>query len=81
MKKAVAHSKLFNFVSNIVSLGVFIVGGQVLWAIGILMGVGQILGAYAGSNMVIKKEVKFIRAMFLCVVGATIVKLIYDYLK
>ena len=81
MKKAVAHSKLFNFVSNIVSLGVFIAGGQVLWAIGILMGVGQILGAYTGSNMVIKKEVKFIRAMFLCVVGATIVKLIYDYLK
>ncbi|QKF92128.1 TSUP family transporter [Campylobacter sp. CCUG 57310] len=79
MKKAVAHTKLLNFVSNIVSLGVFIIGGQVLWKVGILMGVGQILGSFIGSNLVIKKEVKFIRAMFLFVVGATILKLLYDY--
>ncbi|MCD8213388.1 MAG: TSUP family transporter [Campylobacter sp.] len=79
MKKSVAHTKLLNFTSNIVSLGVFIIGGQVLWIVGILMGIGQILGAYIGSNLVIKKEVKFIRVMFLIVVGATIIKLIYDY--
>lgn len=81
MKKSVAHAKLLNFTSNIVSLGVFIIGGQVLWLIGILMGVGQVLGAYIGSNMVIKKEVKFIRTMFLIVVGATILKLLWDYFK
>ncbi|MGG7048058.1 MULTISPECIES: TSUP family transporter [unclassified Campylobacter] len=79
MKKAVAHTKVLNFVSNIVSLGVFIIGGQVLWLVGLLMGVGQIVGAYVGSNMVIKKEVKFIRTMFLIVVGATILKLVYSY--
>lgn len=79
MKKAVAHTKLLNFTSNVVSLGIFIIGGQVLWLVGILMGAGQILGAYIGSNLVIKKEVKFIRAMFLTVVAATILKLIYDY--
>ncbi|MBE2983756.1 TSUP family transporter [Campylobacter sp. RM9344] len=79
MKRAVAHTKVLNFVSNIVSLGVFIIGGHVLWIVGVLMGIGQILGAYIGSNMVIKKEVKFIRTMFLIVVGATILKLVYSY--
>ena len=81
LKKAVAHTKALNFTSNIVALGVFIVGGQILWLVGFLMAVGQILGAYFGSNLVIKKEVKFIRTMFLIVVAATIFKLLFDYFK
>ncbi|WP_107850238.1 TSUP family transporter [Campylobacter concisus] len=81
LKKAVAHTKALNFTSNIVTLGVFIVGGQILWLVGFLMAVGQILGAYFGSNLVIKKEVKFIRTMFLLVVAATICKLLFDYFK
>ena len=81
LKKAVAHTKALNFTSNIVALGVFIAGGQILWLVGFLMAVGQILGAYFGSNLVIKKEVKFIRMMFLIVVAATICKLLFDYFK
>lgn len=81
LKKAVAHTKALNFTSNIVALGVFIAGGQILWLVGFLMAVGQILGAYFGSNLVIKKEVKFIRTMFLIVVAATICKLLFDYFK
>ncbi|CZE48273.1 TSUP family transporter [Campylobacter geochelonis] len=80
MKKAVAQTKAFNFVSNIVSLAVFIVGGQILWLVGLLMAVGQIVGGYLGSNMVIKKDVKFIKTMFLTMVGLTILKLIYDFI-
>ncbi len=78
LKSATAQTKIMNFTSNIVSLGVFIIGGQVLWLVGILMGVGQILGAYLGSNLVIKKDVKFIRVFFLIIVAITIVKLMYD---
>jgi len=81
LKKAVAHTKALNFTSNIVALGVFIAGGQILWLVGFFMAVGQILGAYFGSNLVIKKEVKFIRTMFLIVVAATICKLLFDYFK
>lgn len=79
MKKAVANTKALNFTSNFVSLCVFVIGGQILWVVGILMGLAQIAGAWVGSNLVVKKEVKFIKTMFLCVVGATIVKLVYDY--
>lgn len=79
MKKAVAHTKVLNFVSNIVSLAVFIIGGQILWLVGILMAVGQILGGVLGSNLAIKKDVKFIRTIFLSVVALTILKLVYDF--
>lgn len=77
MKKAVAHTKVLNFTSNIVSLIVFIIGGQILWLLGLVMGVGQILGGYFGSNMVIKKDVSFVRKILLFVVTLTILKLIY----
>lgn len=81
MKKAVARTKVLNFISNIVSLSVFILGGQILWLIGIIMGSGQLFGAYLGSTMVVKKEVKFIKTIFLSVVAVTILKLIYDLLS
>jgi len=78
LKKATAQTKVMNFTSNIVSLGVFLWSGNVLILVGLMMGLGQIIGAYIGSNMVIKKEVKFIRTFFLIMVGATLLKLIYS---
>ena len=78
LKSAVANTKILNFTSNIVSLAVFIGGGQILWLLGIVMGFGQMIGAYFGSHMVIKKEIKFIKVIFLTVVSLTIVKIIYD---
>ena len=75
LKAATAQTKLFNFTSNIASLLMFIYAGLVLWLAGIVMGLGQIIGAYLGSNLVAKKEVKFIRVFFLIVVGVTILKL------
>lgn len=78
LKKATAQTKVMNFTSNIVSLAVFLWSGNVLILVGLMMGFGQIIGAYVGSNMVIKKEVKFIRTFFLIMVGATLLKLIYS---
>ena len=78
LKAATAQTKIFNFTSNIVSLIVFVISGVVLLKVGIIMGVGQIIGAYSGSTLVAKKEVIFVRYIFLIVVAATIVKLVYD---
>jgi len=78
LKKATATTKIMNFTSNVVSLGVFLFSGNVLFFIGILMGFGQIVGAFVGSSIVVKKDVTFIRGFFLFVVGVTILKLIYD---
>ncbi len=78
LKAATAQTKLFNFTSNIVSLVVFIYSGLVIWVAGLIMGVGQIIGAFLGSSLVHKKEVKFIRIFFLAIVALTIVKLIWQ---
>ena len=76
LKQATAQTKLFNVTSNIVALSVFIYSGLVLWSAGIAMGIGQIFGAYCGSTLVSKRDVRFIRVFFLIVVAATIIKLV-----
>ncbi|WP_028316820.1 TSUP family transporter [Desulfatibacillum aliphaticivorans] len=78
LKKATAFTKIVNFTSNIVALIAFIIGGNVIFTIGILMGAGQMTGAYLGSRMVILRKVNFVRSVFLAVVGVTLVKLIWD---
>ena len=78
LKKATAQTKALNFTSNIVSLATFIVGGHVAVLAGVTMGVGQIIGAYAGSHLVLKRGTGFIRVFFLCVVAITITKLLWE---
>lgn len=77
MTKASGYSKVMNFTSNIIALTVFIVGGNVLYSAGLVMAVGQVIGATVGSSMAIKNGAKFIRPVFLIVVLLTIVRLVY----
>jgi uncharacterized membrane protein YfcA len=67
-----------NFASNLSSLLVFLVAGQVLFVPGLVMGAGQWLGARAGSGMVIRNGARFIRPVFLAVVLALTAKLLFD---
>ncbi|MDA3958325.1 TSUP family transporter [Oceanispirochaeta sp.] len=78
LKSATANTKIMNFTSNIVSLTLFILGGNVLFLPGLIMASGQIGGAWLGSHMVINKGTKFIRIFFLSMVALTITKLIYQ---
>ena len=52
---ATAHAKAFNFMSNLASVAVFVVGGQVLWSIGLCMMLGQMLGAGLATVVMVKK--------------------------
>ncbi|THB80421.1 MAG: hypothetical protein D3926_07305 [Desulfobacteraceae bacterium] len=78
MTRAVGMTKIMNFTSNFVALIVFIIGGNVAYAIGIVMAVGQLIGARIGSNMAIERGTAFIRPLFLTVVFLTIVRLVYQ---
>lgn len=78
LKKATAHTKALNFTSNIVALATFLIGGHVLVFVGIMMGVGQIFGAYLGSHLVLNRGTRFVRVFFLCVVAITIAKLLWS---
>lgn len=59
---ATAEAKPLNFSTNIASLIVFIIAGQVLWSVGILMMIGQILGAWLGARCLFIANPKYIRA-------------------
>lgn len=82
MVKATAYTKIMNFTSNLASLLVFLVLGQVQFKLGIVMAVGQFLGARIGSGLVIKKGIKIIRPVFIAAVLTIIASLIYkQYLR
>ncbi|MCX6929581.1 MAG: TSUP family transporter [Verrucomicrobia bacterium] len=78
MTRATGYSKVMNFASNASSLVFFLLGGNVIFAAGLTMGVGQILGAKLGAGMVIARGTKFIRPVFISVVLALTLKLLYD---
>ncbi|STQ87173.1 hypothetical protein LS73_001055 [Helicobacter muridarum] len=74
---SLAHAKLYNFISNFASLLIFALGGQVLWILGITMGVGQFLGANIGSRLAIRYGVKIIKPLVVIVSLVMCVKLLF----
>ena len=78
LQKATGYTKVMNFTSNIVSLIIFIIGGNVFFIAGLSMAAGQIVGARIGSGLVIKKGARFVRPIFIAVVILTTLKLIYS---
>lgn len=77
IKKATGITKAMNFASNIGSLVLFIIGGNVILTLGILMGVGQYLGAQIGARTSLKKGGKIIRPLLIAVSLIVSFKLIY----
>lgn len=71
---ATGAAKVLNLSTNIASLIFFIIGGNVLWKVGLAMMVGQTIGAYAGSHMVVKGGSKIIRPMIVLVCLAMVTK-------
>jgi uncharacterized membrane protein YfcA len=67
VKSATAHTKVLNFTSNAASLLFFILGGHVVWSIGLLMGAGQFMGAKAGAHVVIGAGAKVVRPVLVLI--------------
>jgi uncharacterized membrane protein YfcA len=65
--KATAEAKPLNFASNIGALVVFLMGGKVLWMIGGIMIMGQVIGAWAASHVMVKIGRKIIRPLIVIV--------------
>lgn len=78
LTRATAHAKVLNFTSNMASLLFFILGGKVIWSIGLVMLCGQVIGARTGARMVLSKGQKLIRPMLIAVSFIMSIKLIYD---
>ena len=76
LRKATAHTKLLNFTSNVASLLFFMFGGQVVWAIGLTMAVGQFIGAQIGARLVISRGSKLIRPLLVVMSLAMTIKIL-----
>ncbi|WP_210394656.1 TSUP family transporter [Motiliproteus sediminis] len=63
LTKATAHTKVLNLTSNLASLLFFIAGGQVVWSLGLVMALGQLLGGRLGASLVVLKGSRLIRPL------------------
>jgi uncharacterized membrane protein YfcA len=63
LRRATANAKFLNFASNLGSLLFFLLGGQVIWAAGLAMAAGQIVGARLGARAVLKRGAPLVRPL------------------
>ena len=63
LRTSTAHAKFLNFASNAGSLAFFVLGGHVIWAAGLAMAIGQIIGARLGARAVLAKGAKLVRPL------------------
>jgi uncharacterized protein len=73
--EATGRTKLLNFTSNIASLLMFMLGGKIVWVVGLCMGVAQIAGAQLGARLAIANGARVIRPLLVLVCIAMAVRL------
>jgi len=78
LSRATAHSKVFNFVSNLASFCLFAAAGQVYYGAGLAMAAGQMAGARLGAGLAVKHGFPLIRPIFLGMVILLTAKLVFD---
>lgn len=80
--QATGHTKVMNATSNVCSLLLFALAGQIVVSVGLVMAAGQLLGARLGAGLVVKKGSRFVQPVFLTMVCITIARLIWvNYLR
>ncbi|MDB6139381.1 MAG: yfcA [Verrucomicrobiaceae bacterium] len=81
LSRATAFTKVVNLTSNLAGLLVFWHAGTVSTGFGLIMIVGQLIGARLGSGMVLKHGDVFVRRVFLVVVFALTIRLLWEQLS
>lgn len=76
--RATAHAKLLNFASNAGALAVFVLSGNVWWAVGLLMAAGQALGAMLGARLAMRSGARLIRPLLVATCLAMALRLIWQ---
>jgi uncharacterized protein len=79
--QASASAKFVNLATNIAALMYFVPSGNVLFEIAIPMALFNMLGAYTGTRVAMKRGTAFIRGLFLFLLVVLILKLAYDMVK
>lgn len=79
LTRATGLTKLLNVSSNAASLVVFACGGQVLWLLGLTMGLGSMTGAMLGSRIATRFGARAIRPLLVTVSLALTGRLIWSW--
>lgn len=78
--QSLAMTKLVNTATNIGGLVVFATGGHVLWLLGIVLAVFNVLGAQFGAKIVLDRGTGFVRIALLVLIVVMSAKLLVDML-
>jgi hypothetical protein len=73
--EASAKAKIVNMATNAGALLFFLPHGSLLWGLGLVLGLANMAGGYLGARTAVSQGSRFIRIVFLIVVGALILKL------
>lgn len=76
--EASAKAKIANLATNLAALVVFVPQGAVLWRVGLLLGMGNIVGGYLGARVAVARGSGFVRVVFVVILVAFILKIGYD---
>lgn len=76
LTRATAGTKVLNFTSNFAALLLFAANGQVLWPLGLAMGLAQIAGAWTGARLVVRHGSRLVRPLLVVVSLALSLKLL-----
>jgi hypothetical protein len=75
---ASASAKAVNVITNGAALAYFISHGHVLYAVAAPMAACNVAGSFVGTKLALKLGSRFVRAVFLVVVSALLVRYAYD---
>jgi uncharacterized membrane protein YfcA len=78
--QASGNAKALNFASNIGALITFALLHAINWEYGIIMGVGMVAGAIAGSQVAIRNGAAYVKPIFICVTLVMIGKQLWTML-
>ena len=73
--EASAKAKITNFATNLGALTVFLPMGLVLFKVGFVIAVANLVGGYVGARTAVARGSGFVRAVFVLIVSAFIVKI------
>lgn len=75
---ATAQARVLNFATNVASLAVFAFSGKMLWIVGGVMAVGQMVGAYLGAAAVSRGGARLIRPVVVVVCLAMLAQYLWS---
>ncbi|WP_297814075.1 TSUP family transporter [uncultured Helicobacter sp.] len=78
LTQSLAQAKFYNFSTNIASLLFFAFGGKILWGVGLVMALGQFIGANLGSRTAIRYGIRIIKPLIVLVSFIMAAKLLYE---